>query len=214
MNEKVTLKIEKREKGVGMTNKQLRRAGYIPAVINSKGEDSISIKIKKDELIKNISKHGRNYLFTLDMDGEDDYAIMIKDIQYSPVRREVLHVDFQHVSLDTEIRINLAVRILGREAIEHKRLLIMQQLDEIPVRGLPQDIPESVEVDVTELELGDKVSVEDLVLPEGITAEIEGDTLVLTIREPKMAEEVEEGDEEAEVAAAEEKEEETESEEE
>ncbi len=210
MSEKVTLTIEKRKKEGEVTNKQLRRAGYIPAVINSKGKDSISVKIKRDELVKNISKHGKNYLFTLDLGGKDTYAAMIKDMQYSPVRRDLLHVDFQHVSLDTEIKINLGVRVIGREAVEHKRLLIMQQLDEIPVRGLPQDIPESVEIDVTEFEAGDKVSVEDITLPKGITAEIEGDTLILSVREPKMVEETEEGAEEqaAETEAAAEGEEE------
>lgn len=192
MSEKVTLKIEKRQKEGEGTNKQLRRAGYIPAVINSKGKDSLSIKIKRDELVKSISKHGKNYLFTLDMGDKNTYAAIIKDMQYSPVKRDLLHVDFQHVSLDTAIKMNLAIKILGRETIEHKRLLIIQQLDEIPVKGLPQDIPESVEIDVAAFEVGDRVHVEDLKLPAGIVAEIEGDALVLTIREPKISEDVEE----------------------
>ncbi|AFA48507.1 50S ribosomal protein L25 [Acetobacterium woodii] len=186
MNEKVTIAIEKREMASGKAGKKLRKIGYIPGAINRKGQDSVSVKIKTDELMKNISKYGRNYLFTLDLGGNESYAAMIKEMQHSPIKGEVLNVVFQEVSVTEPIKLNLNIKIVGKEALDLKKLHPVQQMDKIHVTGLPQDIPDFIEIDVTDLNLNDKICVGDVKFPKGIESEIEADKIVLVINETKL----------------------------
>lgn len=186
MNEKVTIAIEKREKTNGSAGKKLRTIGYIPGAINRKGLESVSVKIKKDELMKNIFKYGKNYLFTLDLGGQESYPAMIKEMQHSPIKREILNVVFQQVSVTEPIKFNLNIKIVGKEAIELKKLHFVQQMDKILVTGLPQDIPDFLEIDVTDLNLNDKICISDVKYPKGIESEIEADKIVLVINESRL----------------------------
>lgn len=186
MNEKVTIAIEKREKANGSAGKKLRAIGYIPGAINRKGLESVSVKIKKDELMKNIFKYGKNYLFTLDLGGQESYPAMIKEMQHSPIKREVLNVVFQQVSVTEPIKFDLNIKIVGKEALEFKELNFVQQMDKILVTGLPQDIPDFLEIDVTDLNLNDKICIGDVKFPKGIESEIEADKIILVINELRL----------------------------
>lgn len=186
MNEKVTIVAEKRETMSGNAGKKLRKIGYIPGAINRKGLDSVSVKIKKDELIKNISKYGKNYLFTLNLGEQEAHAVMINEIQHSPIKGEILNVVFQEVSVTEQIKFNLNIKIIGKEELELKKLHFVQQMDKILVTGLPQDIPDFLEIDVTDLNLNDKICVGDIKYPKGIESEIEADKIVLVINEMRL----------------------------
>ena len=148
MKEKATIVIEKREKANSRSSKQLRKIGYVPASISRKGMDSISVKVKQDELLKSLSKYGRNYLFEIALDGEEKITAMVKKMEYSGLKRELLSVSFQQISLTEEMKANLDIRVIGKDSVEFKKLLVIQQLDQIPVKGLPQAIPDYIEIDV------------------------------------------------------------------
>lgn len=186
MNEKVTIAIDKREQMSGNAGKKLRKIGYIPGAINRKGLESVSVKIKKDELMKNVFKYGKNYLFTLDLEGQESFPVMIKEMQYSPIKNDLLNVVFQQVSITEPIKFDLNIRIVGKGAMELKKLHIVQQMDRILVTGLPQDIPDYLEIDVTDLNLDDKICVGDINYPDGIETEIEADKIVLMINEARL----------------------------
>jgi large subunit ribosomal protein L25 len=185
MNEKVTIAIEKREKAAGNKGKKLRTMGYVPGAINRKGLESVSVKIKNDELMKNVLKYGKNYLFTLDLEGQESYDVLIKEMQHSPIKRELLNVVFQQVSVTEKIKFNLNLKIVGKEALEFRKLHVVQQMEKILVSGLPQDIPDFIEIDVKDLNLDDRICVGDLKFPEGIETEFEADKIVLVINESR-----------------------------
>jgi len=185
MNEKVTIAIEKREKAADNKGKKLRTMGYVPGAINRKGLESVSVKIKNDELMKNVLKYGKNYLFTLDLEGQESYDVLIKEMQHSPIKRELLNVVFQQVSVTEKIKFNLNLKIVGKEALEFRKLHVVQQMEKILVSGLPQDIPDFIEIDVKDLNLDDKICVGDLKFPEGIETEFEADKIVLVINESR-----------------------------
>jgi len=185
MNEKVTIAIEKREKAAGNKGKKLRTMGYVPGAINRKGLESVSVKIKNDELMKNVLKYGKNYLFTLDLEGQESYDVLIKEMQHSPIKRELLNVVFQQVSVTEKIKFNLNLKIVGKEALEFRKLHVVQQMEKILVSGLPQDIPDFIEIDVKDLNLDDKICIGDLKFPEGIETEFEADKIVLVINESR-----------------------------
>lgn len=178
------LKIEKREKPNSRTSKKLRKDGYLPGSISCSGKDSVSVSVKAEDLRKVLTSYGRNALFKLSM---NDVSVtgMVKDIQLSPVKGEMLHVDFQEVSLNEEIRADIAIVLKGAEALEHKKLMPLRQLDVIAVKGLPQDIPNDIAIDVSNIDKVENVYLKDVNFPDGITPEGDPELVVISIVETK-----------------------------
>ena len=99
--ESLNIAIEERPSLSKGGRKQLRRDGYLPASISSKGEDSISITIRRDTLLRAIDKFGRMSVFNLKL-GKKTYNCMVKEMQHAPLTQEYLHVTFQHIDLTEE----------------------------------------------------------------------------------------------------------------
>ena len=194
MSDTAILKFEKRVSRSKGANNELRNKGYLLGNIIEKGMDSVSIAVKKDEFRRTLNNFGRNAIFTL-KDGDDSYTAMVKELQLKPIVNDFQHVDFQVVSLTQEITANVFINILGLESLESKRLIVNRHLDIIPVIGFPQDIPDAIDIDVSNFNVGDSVNIGDLTLDK-ITADLDMDELVLSVSEPKM--EVEETDDEEE----------------
>lgn len=181
-----TLKIEQRPVVSASENKKLRNAGLIPGNIYGKGVISVPIAVRKDELRRCLMRYGRSAVIKLDMDGGKAYTVVIKEVQNEPVNGGYLHVDFQQISLKEEMKTEVAIKIIGKELLEGKKLFVNHQLDAIPVRGLPQAIPNAIEIDVTEMQTGDNIYVKDIKLPGGVALEIDSELLVLSVSEPKI----------------------------
>ena len=188
--ESLNIAIEERPSLSKGGRKQLRRDGYLPASISSKGEDSISITIRRDTLLRAIDKFGRMSVFNLKL-GKKTYNCMVKEMQHAPLTQECLHVTFQHIDLTEETTAEVAIRPIGRESVQRRRLDFLQIKDYLSIKGLPNDIPNSIDVDVTEMEAGDVLNVGDLVLPEGITTDEDSDDVVFTVSHERVAEEEE-----------------------
>lgn len=190
------LKIEVRKDISKSENKKLRRDGYLIGVINQRGMESVPIAIKLDEFKRALKENGRNAIFKLEDDEKNSYDVMVKTLDITPIKYEFEHVDFQKVSLDEEISVDVAVRFTGTEFIQVKRLIVNIQMDTIAVVGLPQNIPDSIEVDVRTKEDGDTILVSDLELVEGISTDLDPTQLVASINEVKIVEEEEEDEDE------------------
>ncbi|HBC29636.1 MAG TPA: 50S ribosomal protein L25 [Clostridiales bacterium] len=178
------LSVEKRVKTNSRTSKQLRREGYLPGSISSKGKDSVSVTIKADELRKGLSTYGRNALFKITLE-DKELTGMVKDIQLSPVKGSMLHVDFQEVSLTEEIKVVLSIAVKGIEALEFKELMALRQTDAITVKGLPQDIPDDIVIDVSKIDKVQNVCLKDVKFPEGIVPEGDPEHVLISIVEAK-----------------------------
>jgi large subunit ribosomal protein L25 len=177
------LNVKEREVNAGVS-KRLRREGQVPGNIFGKGAESKAVSVRRDELRKALNKFGRNAVFKLS-DDSNEYTVMVKEIQLTPIINEFQHVDFQLVSLTEETKSEVPVRIVGKESIEAKRLIIMLQTDIINVKGLPQDIPDAIDLDVTNMGAGDVVTLKDLALPKGITSEDDSELVILAINESR-----------------------------
>lgn len=193
-------------KGRQNTNKgdktALRKDGFLLGNISRKGLDSVSIAIKRDELRKALKTFGRNAVIKLTSSDSEEYTVMLKDIQTAPVTNEVLHVDFQQVSLTETVKSDVALEFKGIELLEAKRLLLNRHLEVVHVSGFPQDIPDTITIDVSTLEAGSSVLIGDLTYPKNITPELEADQIVISISEHKV-QEADETEEAAEEVAAE-----------
>lgn len=170
-------------------NNALKRDGYLLANITGKGLDSVAIAIKKDEFHKAVKAAGRNGVFTLTVSDSQKYTAMLKEIHVETLKNQIQHLDFQIVSLSVKMKQDVAIKIIGTEMLEAKKLLISSSADMIVVEGLPQDIPDEIVIDVSELEADQSIDFKDLKLPEGITADLDADQKIVTVVNSKMHEE-------------------------
>ena len=180
------LKVDSRTDTSSQANKRLRREGLLPGNIFGKDMDSIAITIRKDELRKSIAKYGRQAVFQLILDGKKKYNVMIKELQLTHVSREFMHVDFHSISLSEETKANVPLKIVGDELYESRWLLLQMHRDFIPVKGLPQDVPNFIEIDVKDLDHGDNIIIKDIVFPAGIVPELDENQLVISVSEAKI----------------------------
>jgi len=188
------IKAEKRDHASTGGNERLRKTGFLPGNICGKEIGSMAITVNKDDLRKKMSKFGRNAVFNIEVAGDETYTVMTNEIQSHAVKG-ITHVDFQQISLSEEVKTDVLIKITGKEAIEAQRLILIHHSDTISVKGLPQDIPDSIEVNVSELKLGENITFGDVLLPKGIVCESDSTHLVATLIESKVQDEIEESKE-------------------
>jgi len=192
MIEEGIIKVERRLHGSNSANKRLRKDGYLPGNIYGKGIGSIPISVKKDELGKNLKQFGRNAVFKLDLSGEETYAVVIRDIQNMPIMGGDLHVDFQKIILSKEMKRDVLIKVIGRESIESRGLIVLKHMDSIPVIGLPRKMPDAIEIDVSNLKAGETVVIGSIELPKGIICELDPEHVVLAVKESYLQSTIEE----------------------
>ncbi|MBD3866499.1 MAG: 50S ribosomal protein L25 [Acidobacteria bacterium] len=200
------------ERGKGPAGR-LRAAGRIPGIVYGMAKDSFAVAVqpRNIELILR-SETGFNTIFNLSLgtgDKNAKRAVMLKELQRDPVTDRLVHVDFVRVDLDTKVTVDIPIRIIGESigvTLEFGTMDVITR--SVQVECLPNDIPDALELDVSELHVGQHASVADLKAPEGVTLLIADDTTVLNIAhqraEEVVEEEVLEGEEGAEVAEGEE----------
>ena len=138
-------------------------------------------------------------LIDLELDG-NVVPVLIKEVQEHPFKRQYLHVDFQELNMDETVKLTIPLTLVGRDNIESKEGILIQQLDEIEIECLPRDIPQSIEVDVSHIDFNTPVFVSDLDIftNEDIVVFREADDVIASLIEPTSEEELEELDEEIE----------------
>ena len=200
------------ERGKGPAGR-LRAAGRIPGIVYGMAKDSFAVAVqpRNIELILR-SETGFNTIFNLSLgtgDKNAKRAVMLKELQRDPVTDRLVHVDFVRVDLDTKVTVDVPVRIIGESigvTLEFGTMDVITR--SVEVECLPNDIPDALELDVSELHVGQHATVADLNAPEGVTLLIADDTTVLNIAhqraEEVVEEEVLEGEEGAELAEGEE----------
>jgi large subunit ribosomal protein L25 len=185
--------------------RRLRTTGKVPGVLYGHGIDPLPLAVGSRELRAALtSDSGLNALISLDVGGTRHLA-MARQLQRHPVRRTVDHVDFVVVRRDEVVSVEVNIHLVG-EALEVDRAdgLVEQQLFSLVVHATPGNIPNSIEVDISDLSIGEAIRVADLRLPEGVTTEVDPEDTVVAGQASRTATEVEEGTAEATAAAAEE----------
>jgi len=191
----------------------LRREGKIPAVLYGPGMASVSLIIDIKELETALKKGNIGQsLFNLKVKNGDTYSktVMIKELQSHPLTQNFLHADFFEIAMDREITVNVPVSTIGKSIGVELGGLLQVIRRELEIICLPTQIPESIEIDVTDLEIGDAVHAEDIKLPEGISIDTDVNYTVVTVLTPKVEEEEEEEEEAEELEEGAEEEAETE----
>lgn len=182
--------------GKNKVNK-LRAEELIPAVIYAKGEENLNVQVTSRDFDKVLRQAGTSTIITLDIDGENK-DVLIKDYQTHPYKNQYLHVDFQAINQNETIRVSVPVVLLGRDDLRIDDAVLVQNLDTIEVECLPKYIPQTAEVEISEMEIGDAKTVADLDIFENdnITLLEEDDEVICSLQEVSEEEisEDEEGD--------------------
>ncbi|MDD5432309.1 MAG: 50S ribosomal protein L25 [Candidatus Omnitrophica bacterium] len=192
--EELFLDVEQRE-GVGRGKvNSIKKQGFIPAVVYKDGKESMPLKVSKGVLIRLIHEH-RIEGVVINLNVKDDKKnkprpCLIKEIQYDPVHGDIVHVDFNEISLTKAIKVNIPVETKGESiGVKQEGGSLEHILWEIEVECLPTNIPKNIEIDISQLKMGDSIHVKDIVLPDGIKVLSDPGSIVLTIAAP-MKEEV------------------------
>ena len=178
--------------------KALRRSEEIPAIYYYHGQDSVSLSIEKKNFL--AAYNSDTQVFTLNIKRGKKLPSIIRDIQWDPVTEEPLHVDFMGVKMDEKVTSTVPVQLVGEAlGVKDQGGILQFTLRQIDIESLPMDIPEAIEVDISQLNLHDSIKVSEIVFENG---EILSDdqSVIVSITAPKLAEETaeEEVEEEAE----------------
>ena len=184
---------------------RLRAAGSIPGVVYGHGSDPVAIAVDGRELRTALSGGaGLNALLDLSIDGTSHTALA-KHLQRHPTRGTVIHVDFQLVDRNQAVTVDVPIELVG-DAVKVSQAggQVAADMGTITVNATAATIPQVIEVDISELEMGHVIRVSDLVLPNGVTTDTDPETPVVTGLAPRTAtaEGVEDGSEEATADAA------------
>ena len=180
MSDEFELKARLRARsGTGLVRK-LRKEGDVPAVLYGAGKENLSIAVNHDVLFHSLDKEEfHSAVITINTDGNKEQAIL-RNIQRHPHKVQILHADFQRVDANKPISMTLPIHFSGEDECVGVRTdggMISHLMKEIEVTCLPRDLPENIELDVTNLHLGESLHLSDIKVPEGVqlTALMHGD---------------------------------------
>lgn len=197
---KIVLKAEKREATGKNQVKKLRNKELIPGVIYAKNQENVNVQFTARDFEKVLRQAGTSTIITLDIEGEGK-EVLIKEFASHAYKNQFLHVDFQAIDQNEAIRVTVPVVLVNRDDMNEVTGVLVQNLESVEVECLPKYIPQTADVDVKEMAIGDNMTIADLDIAsnENITILADEDEVVCSLQEVSEEEIV---DEEAEAADA------------
>ncbi len=166
-------------------SRRLRTSGKIPAIAYGKNLAAMALAVDPKALKSALSgPHGRNSVVELAIDGGATLTAMVRQYSHHPVTREFLHADFLQVDLAQPVDVEVPFKLIGKSKGVVLGGVLMQVYRDLPVRCLPEKIPSLVELDVTDVDLGESVKASQLKLPEGVAARLPAEQTVAAVVAP------------------------------
>lgn len=178
--------------GVGKGRaRKIRGSGKIPAVLYGRGKPTVSITLdpRALERLLQTSEAGLNTLIDLRLPSEgraDEKVVLVKEMQRDPVRGSLLHVDLYEVDLTQIVAVSIPVHLRGKPKGVEMGGVLDHPMRELEIECLPRAIPDGIEVDVSQLEIGDGIHVRDLSLPKGVELRSDPDLSVAHVSAPAV----------------------------
>jgi large subunit ribosomal protein L25 len=186
MAETVQLAVQPRGEHGTRAARRLRKGGQVPGVVYGHKEATVSITVPGDALAKAIRVGTR--IFDLQVDGKTE-TTLIKDVQWDPLGHAILHVDFTRISKDERVEVPVSLVLRGIAPGVTGGGVLDQPLHELTIECLATAIPDSIRVNIGNLQKGDVIHVRDLTIPEGVVVKDEPDAVVVQVVEPAGEEE-------------------------
>ena len=166
--------------------RRARLQNKVPAVVYHSGIEAIPLSVDKTSLNKAL-RTGQ-MIFEVNVDDKNQF-VLVKEIQYHPVTDEIIHIDFQKVKEDEKISLEVAVRSSGEAQGVKLGGLLVQMLNSVTIKCKPAEIPEFLEIDVTDMEMNTNLFVKDITLPTDVEMLTAEDIAVVSVQEPKQEKE-------------------------
>ena len=187
--EEIFLEVENREELGRSKVKDLREKGFIAAVVYSKEKKSQAVKIPSRQLLQLMHQHRlENIVLNLKIKGDNKHKAqpcLIKEIQYDPVKGNIIHVDFNEISLTKAIKVNVPVVSKGEPVgVKQEGGSLERILWEVEIECLPTDIPKEIVVDVSQLKIGDDIHIKDITFPSNIKVLTDIEAIVFSVAAP------------------------------
>ena len=168
--------------------RRTRLQNKVPAVVYHSGIEAIPLSVDKISLNKAL-RTGQ-MIFEVNVEDKNQF-VLVKEIQYHPVTDEIIHIDFQKVKEDEKISLEVAVRSSGEAQGVKLGGLLVQMLNSVTIKCKPAEIPEFLEIDVTDMEMNTNLFVKDITLPTDVEMLTAEDIAVVSVQEPKEEKEEE-----------------------
>lgn len=181
----------------------LRRNGRIPAVLYGPDTDATLLSVNIHEFEQVLKNHNINQMvlnLVIENGDAPSKSVMIKELQAHPVTNHLIHADFYEISMTRKIWVNVRVVVHGKSIGEERGGIVQLVRRELEVLCLPSEIPESIALDISSLDIGDAIHVEEIQLPEGVEISPETNFTVVTVTSVMAEEEPKEEAEEGEAA--------------
>ncbi|PLR65706.1 MULTISPECIES: 50S ribosomal protein L25/general stress protein Ctc [Bacillaceae] len=188
-----TLKVQERTEFTNSARRKVREQGQVPAVIYGKSTDTKSISLDSIELIKTLREGGRNAIIKLDLNGKS-HSVMLYEMQTDPLKNEIVHADFHVVNLKEDVEVEVPITLTGDAAGVKDGGVLQQPMYQVSITAKPGDIPQSIEVDITDLGVNDTLTIKDVKVSGKYTLNHEEDEVVASILPPKQEEEIDSGE--------------------
>ena len=188
--ETLEIQADAREVGSKQTARRLRRAGKIPGILYGPKTKTVALEVDKKDFSSRIAGLEGSHLVRLKSAATAlaDKVALVKEVQYHPITGEVVHTDLYEVDLTATIQVHVPLHFIGKAAGVVRGGILQPVVREIEVVCLPLDIPEFFNVEVSELDIGDSVHIEDLPMPSGVTAIYESNFALVTVVPPTVEE--------------------------
>ncbi len=196
---RIELEAKSREVGGTGTARALRRDGLTPAIVYGPDAENVPIAVDTKNLEKAIREGGSSVLITLNIEGADKSEeaplAIVKDTQYHPMGKPLLHVDFYKVTYGQELQVSVPVVLVGEPKGAEEGGSVDQAIREANISCTPRKIPDQIEVDITHLGLGDSISFGDIEAPEGVTILHADDVNIASVKITRIALSISTGEE-------------------
>jgi len=181
-----TLEATTRQRTGSGVLKQMRREGYLPSVIYGKGAENVNIKVHTKTLTDMLAQSASaNIIVDLEVEGSGTQSAFIQSTQKDPLTGYLLHADFLAVDDSTVIHASLPVVLNGEPTGVKNGGILEQMIHTLDIACSPKNLPETLEANVEEIEIGESLTVSDLEFPEGVTPALAGDVLVAIVNESR-----------------------------
>lgn len=185
--EKVVLEAKKRTKINKASRSALRKEGRVPAIYYSKHHDPLAIDLS-ERALKPLVFTSKTHLLSLNLEGQEELECIIKDVQFDPVTEKIVHVDLLGLKKGEKIQIEVPVQLIGTPAGIKEGGVLQHTLHKIEIECLPVDIPEHVEINVSDLKLGHSIHAGDLKFNNFVVLN-SAESIIASVTHPKVEKE-------------------------
>jgi len=180
------LKAEKRDTKSCSGLNQLRNSGRIPGVLYGMKQTNKLIHLDQSDLVQLLRQQGKNSILELAIENCPNEKVIIAEIQKDPIKDRILHLDLKRVNMNKQMLTSVPITLIGQADGVKQGGVLQFQTRELEVRCLPSELPDSLSLYVSELRIGDSLTVQDIELPKGVEVQHEPDEVIVSVTAPRL----------------------------